>query len=71
VTREGGVIVLMPTDQAAWDEGLSHPARDLSPGRPLHPETWSLLLRRFGAGGIVWHRPSTGQVHAVVASVER
>jgi hypothetical protein len=68
VTKAGRPVVVLTTDQEAWDEGLSHPARDLNPGRPLHPETWSLLLRRSGAVDIVWHRPTSGTVHAVVAS---
>ncbi|HUY66979.1 MAG TPA: hypothetical protein VMV06_09190 [Acidimicrobiales bacterium] len=67
VTRAGGPVVVLTVDQSAWDEGLSHPARDLAPGRPLHPETWSLLLRRSGAVGAAWHRPTSGTVHAVVA----
>ncbi len=67
VTKAGRSIVVLTTDQSAWDAGLSHPARDLAPGRPLHPETWSLLLGRSGAVDVVWHRPTTGTVHAVVA----
>ena len=49
VTRPGGTVVVLATDQSAWDERLPAPARDLAPGRPLHPETWSILLRRAGA----------------------
>ncbi len=71
VTKAGTSIVLLATDQSAWDEGLSHPARDLAPGRPLHPETWSVLLRRSGAVDVGWHRPTSGSVHALVAKVER
>jgi hypothetical protein len=70
-TRVGGVLVVLTTDQSAWEGALSHPARDLAPGRPLHPETWSLLLRRSGAVDVDWKRPVSGSVHAVVARVER
>jgi hypothetical protein len=71
VTEAGGAVVLLVTDQSAWDRSLPLPARDLLPGRPLHPETWLLLLRRAGAADPVWHRPVQGTVHAVVARVER
>jgi hypothetical protein len=67
VIRAADPVVILTVDQSAWDQGLSHPARDLAPGRPLHPETWSLLLRRSGAVGATWHRPASGTVHAVVA----
>lgn len=69
VVEPGGTIVVLVTDQSAWEEGLSIPERDLAEGRPLHPETWELLLRRAGAIGVVSHRASTGTVHAVVGSV--
>jgi hypothetical protein len=70
-TRAGGAVVVLTTDQAVWDQGLSRPERDLAPGRPLHPETWTLLLRRSGADDVAWHRPRTGTVHALVARVGR
>jgi hypothetical protein len=70
VTTPGGSVVVLAEDQEAWEASLSHPARDLAPGRPLHPETWSLLLRRLGAAEPVWHRPESGSLHAVVARVE-
>jgi hypothetical protein len=70
VTRGSGRVVVLATDQKAWDRQVAPPARDLLPGRPLHPETWSLLLRRFGADSVVWHRPpGDGPVHAIVAEV--
>jgi hypothetical protein len=71
IIRPGGTLVVLPTDQSAWDEALSIPARDLAPGRPLHPETWAMLLRRSGVADAVWHRPVSGTLHAVVARVER
>lgn len=70
-TMSGGTVVLLATHPAAWDESVPLPIRDLLPGRPLHPETWLLLLGRSGAHDLVWHRPDSGDVHAVVAKVER
>lgn len=69
VTAPGGVVVVLATDQAAWDRAVPVVARDLAPGRPLHPETWLLLLDRLGADDAVWHRPVEGSVHAVVGRV--
>ncbi|HUA96065.1 MAG TPA: hypothetical protein VMB82_11135, partial [Acidimicrobiales bacterium] len=44
---EGAPVVVVgtsPEAAAGWDPA----ARDLLPGRPLHPETWELLLARAG-----------------------
>lgn len=71
VTRPGGTVVVLTTDQSAWDAALDPPARDLAPGRPLHPETWSLLLRRAGLAEVVWQRPESGMLHAVGGRVGR
>ncbi len=71
VTVTGGTVVVLTEDQDTWEASLSHPARDLARGRPLHPETWMFLLRRSGVGDPQWHRPSTGDLHAVVARVGR
>ncbi len=72
VTVAGGRVVLLVTDQTRWDEQLPAPARDLLPGRPLHPETWCLLLPRLGAATSQWHPPKgTGTVHALVAEAGR
>jgi hypothetical protein len=68
-TRRGGTVVVLATDPSAWDTALSPPERDLAPGRPFHPETWSMLLGRSGATGVTWHRPVTGTLHAVVAEL--
>jgi len=67
VVVPGGTIVVLVADQSAWSASLSPPARDLAPGRPLHPETWRFLLHRSGAAEVDWHRPTAGTVHAVVA----
>ena len=70
VTRTGGRVVVLATDQTVWDRQLAPPARDLLAGRPLHPETWSLLLTRLGADSVTWHRPpNEGAPHAIVAEV--
>ena len=70
VTRAGGRVVVFATDQTVWDRQLAPPARDLLAGRPLHPETWSLLLARLGADFVTWHRPpKKGAPHAIVAEV--
>lgn len=71
VVRPGGAVVLLGADPATWEEALTVPARDLAPGRPFHPETWSWLLRRAGAVDPVVHRSDRGGAHAVVARVER
>jgi hypothetical protein len=71
VVRPGGTLVLLVTDQGAWDAALSVTARDLAAGRPLHPETWTLLLGRAGCTDVAWHRPTVGDVHALVARAGR
>jgi hypothetical protein len=67
VTQPGGTIVILATDQVVWDQELAAPTRDLAPGRPLHPETWSILLHRAGGFDVQWHRATTGPLHALVA----
>ncbi|MGA2838214.1 MAG: hypothetical protein ABSF84_16620 [Acidimicrobiales bacterium] len=67
----GGTLVLLICDQVAWDARLSPPVRDLLPGRPLHPETWSAILAHRGVQDATWHRAERGTVHAVVADVDR
>jgi hypothetical protein len=71
VTVTGGTVVVLAEDQSAWEASLSHPARDLASGRPLHPETWSFLLRRSGVADPQWHSPTSGDLHAVAARVDR
>jgi hypothetical protein len=65
----GGTLALLVTDGTAWEDGLTVAGRDLLAGRPLHPETWVFLLARLGVSDPVWHRPTTGAVHAVVGRV--
>jgi hypothetical protein len=71
VVASGGTLVLLVTDQAAWDASLDPVVRDLLPGRPLHPETWLAVLAHRGVAGPRWLRPPSGSVHAVVAEVGR
>ncbi|MGD0882107.1 MAG: hypothetical protein ABSB09_11125 [Acidimicrobiales bacterium] len=66
-----GALVLLVSDQEAWDASLSPPVRDLLPGRPLHPETWLAILAHRGLHDVAWHRPVHGSVHAVVAGAAR
>ena len=71
VVAPRGTLTLLVTDQVAWDGSLRPFVRDLVPGRPLHPETWQAVLAHRGVTGAEWRRPSTGDVHAVVAEVGR
>jgi hypothetical protein len=45
---EGAALVVVSTSPDAVATGWDAVARDLVPGRPLHPETWALLLGRAG-----------------------
>ena len=63
----GGALVVLTTDQVAWDAELEPTLRDLLPGRPFHPDTWSVVLSHLGLVEPEVHRAGTGRVHAVVA----
>ncbi len=67
----GGTLVLLVSDQGAWDAALEPTVRDLLPGRPLHPDTWAVVLDRFGLVDPEVHRGGDRQVHAVVARRSR
>jgi len=71
VVAPGGLVVLLVTDQAAWDADLDPSVRDLLPGRPLHPEAWLTVLGQRGAGASSRHDAPSGTLHAVVAEVGR
>lgn len=71
VLAPGGALVLLVTDQAAWDAALVPEVRDLLPGRPFDPATWALLLGHRGATSVDVHRAAAGVVHAVVARTSR
>ena len=44
VLATGGRLALVGTAPSAWGSSTSVVDADLSPGRPLHPETWAHLL---------------------------
>jgi len=67
VLAPGGTLVVLTVDQAAWDAGLVPSVRDLLPGRPLHPDTWALVLEHRGLPAPEVHLAANGTVHAVVA----
>ncbi len=69
VTRSGRTVVVLATDQSAWDDALDPPTRDLASGRPLHPETWSLLFTRSGLVDVTVAGPVPGVLRAVVGTV--
>jgi len=43
-----GVVALHSASPESWATAVSPVVRDLAPGRPLHPETWSHLLSTRG-----------------------
>src|SRR5207247_2359476 len=50
-----GRLVILGTDPAAWGRTRSPVQADLSPGRPLHADTWVALLQARGFGPVdVW-----------------
>jgi len=63
-----GRLVLLVDDQSAWDASLAPPVRDLLPGRPLHPETWELVLRHRGVQADILP-PDGGTISAILAVV--
>ena len=63
----GGALILLVCDQAAWDAALEPAVRDLLPGRPLHPDTWAVVLVHLGLVDVEVHPAGAGPVHAVVA----
>jgi SAM-dependent methyltransferase len=46
--RPGGVLVVLGTSPEAWGHAVPVAVADLSPGRPLHAETWQHLLVEGG-----------------------
>ncbi|MGH9023847.1 MAG: hypothetical protein ACRDV9_12240, partial [Acidimicrobiia bacterium] len=47
-TGYGGVVAVVSAHPRSWEHSVPPVEADLAPGRPLHPETWSLLLREAG-----------------------
>ena len=60
VAGPGATVAVLCVDPAAWDASCPLPGRDLLPGRPLHAETWLLLLERSGVEELQWVRPTDG-----------
>ncbi len=69
VIARGGRLVILVDDQSAWDASLAPQVRDLLPGRPLHPQTWELLLRQRGVQGRILP-PDGGTISAILAVVQ-
>jgi hypothetical protein len=44
----GGTLVVHSVSREAWDSAGAPPEADVSPGRPLRPETWCRLLEEGG-----------------------
>jgi hypothetical protein len=44
----GGTVIVISRDPASWQRTVSPLQVDLSPGRPLHAETWQHLLGERG-----------------------
>lgn len=66
-TAPGATVAVLPTDQQAFADACPVTVLDLTPGRPLHPETWSAVFARVGLVDVRWHRPGDeGLTHAVV-----
>jgi len=48
VVTSGGVVIVLSGGPSAWSDGLDPVIADLTPGRPLRPQTWSHLLGQRG-----------------------
>lgn len=55
--RPGGRIVIVAADPSEWAGEVDPVTSDLSPGRPLHPDTWNHLLVVSGARPSAAFRP--------------
>jgi hypothetical protein len=56
----GGVVTVISAGPAAWARSLDPVVADLSPGRPLHPETWIHLLAARGFTAATVHSGEAG-----------
>lgn len=63
----GGLVVVISRDPAAWQRSEDPVQVDLSPGRPLHAETWQHVLaeRGFADVEIVRSRPDGNALQPV------
>lgn len=48
VRRGDGRVAVVASDASSWAQRVGSVLADLSPGHPLHPDTWLFLLRGFG-----------------------
>ena len=59
VLRPGGRFVVVGTNPLRWAAAVPPVVADLSPGRPLHPDTWRVLLAPIGlrVASVEWRDP--------------
>ena len=67
----GGTLVVHSVSRDAWDSATAPPEADLSPGRPLRPETWCQILEEGGYEAVAQLGPGGEDflVNAVRSSV--
>jgi hypothetical protein len=53
----GGTLVIHSATRTAWDAPEAPPEADLTPGRPLRPEAWRLLLDQGGYEAVIQSGP--------------
>ncbi len=63
----GGTLVVHSVSREAWDSAGAPPEADLSPGRPLRPETWCRLLEEGGYEAVA--QPGPGGEDFLVTAV--
>ena len=63
----GGTLVVHSVSRVAWDGADAPPEADLSPGRPLRPDTWCRLLEQGGYEAVA--REGAGGEDYVVTAV--
>ena len=62
---DSGKLVVCSTHPRAWGDARTLVEADLSPGRPLHPETWRDILDRRGFTDIVVHELGAEPLSAI------
>jgi SAM-dependent methyltransferase len=62
----GGTLVVHSVGREAWDGAGAPPEADLSPGRPLRPDTWCRLLQQGGYEAVA-HEGASGEDFIVIA----
>jgi tRNA(Arg) A34 adenosine deaminase TadA len=60
--REGGRVALTSVDPRTWAGTVEPIVADLSPGRPLHPDTWTVVLAARGlrVARVEWRGDDSG-----------